>query len=110
MVGWSTGLSWSGYGDGGVVHGGVVDGSVMEWIGRGGSTWWGGRRVCHGVDMGMGEYMVGWSTGLSWSGYGDGGVHGGVVDGSVMEWIGRGGSTWRGGRRVCHGVDRGMGG
>ena len=39
---------------GGVVPGGVVDGSVMEWIGGGGSTWWGGRRVCHGVDMGGG--------------------------------------------------------
>ena len=47
-----------------------VDGSVMEWIGEGGSTWWGGRRVCHGVDRG-------------------------------------GGSTWWSGRRVCHGVDRG---
>ena len=47
-MGWSTGLSWSG------------------------STWWGGRRVCHGVDRG-------------------GVVPGGVVDGSVMEWIvGRG--------------------
>ena len=47
----------------GVVPGGVVDGSVMEWIGEGvvpewigggGSTWWGGRRVCHGVDRGRG--------------------------------------------------------
>ena len=53
----------------------VVDGSVMEWIGGGG-----------------------------------GAVHDGVVDGSVMEWIGGWGSTWWGGRRVCHGVDRGMGG
>ena len=52
-----------------VVHGGVVDGSVMEWIGGGGSTGWGGRRVCHGVDRGRGVvYLVGWSTGLSWSG------------------------------------------
>ena len=41
-------MEWIGRG---VVPGGVVDGSVMEWIG-GGSTWWGGRRVCHGVDRG----------------------------------------------------------
>ena len=60
----------------GVVPDGVVDGSVMEWIGEGGSTWWGGRRVYHGVDRGR-----------------DGVVPGGVVDGSVMEWIGGGGST-----------------
>ena len=71
-MGWSTGLSWSGWGRG-VVPGGVVDGSVMEWsviVDReGGSTWWGGRRVCHGVD--------------------------------------RGGRTWWGGLWVCRGVDRG---
>ena len=41
---------------------------------------------------------------------GRGVVPGGVVDGSVMEWIGGGGgSTWWGGRRVCHGVDMGRG-
>ena len=54
-------MGWIGRGG---VPGGVVDGSVMEWIGGWGSTWWGGRRVCHGVDRGMGEYLVGWSTGL----------------------------------------------
>ena len=33
---------------------------------------------------------MGWSTGLSCSGQGEGVVPGGVVDGSVMEWIGGG--------------------
>ena len=56
-------MEWIGEG---VVPNGVVDGSVMEWIGGGGSTWWGGRRVCDGVDRGGGV------------------VPGGVVDGSVM--------------------------
>ena len=75
-------------GRGGVVHGGMVDGSIMEWIGRGGSTWWGGRRVCHGVDRG-GVVPGGVVDGsvMEWIG-GGGVVPGGVVDGSVMEWIG----------------------
>ena len=54
-MGWSTGLSWSGYGEG-VVPVGVVDGSVMAWVGGGGgSTWWGGRPVWHGVGRGGGS-------------------------------------------------------